>query len=192
MDLQQLLSSSMEKTVRLWDLETRNCLKLFAHNDYVTCIHFNPMDDDYFISGSLDAKVRIWNIPYRHVVDWIDLHEMVTVACDTPDGQSALIGSHKGSYRLYSTDGFQNTNSQIAASFTSDEKDVTSASEDSQVLVWRYEEPRNTGTGKKTIINARGHEHFPYKDVLVAIPWPGIIKGEPPSMPIGNSKRHSK
>ena len=34
MDLQLLLSSSMDKTVRLWDMETKTCLKLFAHNDY--------------------------------------------------------------------------------------------------------------------------------------------------------------
>lgn len=32
--LQHLLSSSMDKTVRLWDIETKSCLKLFAHNDY--------------------------------------------------------------------------------------------------------------------------------------------------------------
>ncbi|KAL3536394.1 hypothetical protein ACH5RR_004855 [Cinchona calisaya] len=98
---QLLLSSSMDKTVRLWDIETKNCLKLFAHNDYVTCIDFNPVDDDYFISGSLDAKVRIWNVPDRQVVDWTDLHEMVTAACYTPDGQGAIIGSHKGSCRSY-------------------------------------------------------------------------------------------
>jgi len=53
----------------------------------VTCIQFNPADDRYFISGSLDAKVRIWSIPDRQVVDWTDLHEMVTSACYTPDGQ---------------------------------------------------------------------------------------------------------
>lgn len=100
---QLLLSSSMDKTVRLWDLETKTCLKLFAHNDYVTCIQFNPTDDSYFISGSLDAKVRIWSVPDRQVVDWTDLHEMVTAACYTPDGQGALIGSHKGSCRMYST-----------------------------------------------------------------------------------------
>ncbi|XP_031252605.1 WD repeat-containing protein 44-like [Pistacia vera] len=101
---QLLLSSSMDKTVRLWDLETKSCLKLFAHNDYVTCIQFNPVDDDYFISGSLDAKVRIWSISQRLVVDWTDLHEMVTAACYTPDGQSAFIGSHKGTCRMYSID----------------------------------------------------------------------------------------
>ncbi|RZR92631.1 hypothetical protein BHM03_00020965, partial [Ensete ventricosum] len=48
---------------------------------------FNPIDDRYFISGSLDEKVRIWSIPDRQIVDWNDLHEMVTAACYTPDGQ---------------------------------------------------------------------------------------------------------
>ncbi|TVU02650.1 hypothetical protein EJB05_51839, partial [Eragrostis curvula] len=102
---QQLLSSSMDKTVRLWDLDTRTCLKMFAHNDYVTCVQFNPVDDGYFISGSLDNKVRIWSVLDRQVVDWSDLNDMVTAACYTPDGQAAIIGSHKGSCRFYKTTG---------------------------------------------------------------------------------------
>jgi WD40 repeat protein len=53
----------------------------------VTCIQFNPTDDRFFISGSLDTKVRIWSIPDRQVVDWNDVREMVTSACYTPDGQ---------------------------------------------------------------------------------------------------------
>lgn len=24
----------MDKTVRMWDMETKSCLKMFAHNDY--------------------------------------------------------------------------------------------------------------------------------------------------------------
>ncbi|XP_074590264.1 uncharacterized protein LOC141846164 [Curcuma longa] len=96
-----LLSSSMDKTVRLWHLSSNSCLKTFTHSDYVTCIQFNPIDDRYFISGSLDAKVRIWSIPNRQIVDWNDLHEMITAACYTPDGQGALIGSHIGNCHLY-------------------------------------------------------------------------------------------
>ncbi|CAO2141133.1 unnamed protein product [Urochloa humidicola] len=100
---QLLLSSSMDKTVRLWDMDTKTCLKMFPHNDYVTCVQFNPADDGYFISGSLDCKVRIWSVPDRQVVDWSDISDMVTAACYTPDGQAAIIGSHKGSCRFYKT-----------------------------------------------------------------------------------------
>ncbi|WOL07201.1 WD repeat-containing protein 44-like [Canna indica] len=100
---QYLLSSSMDKTVRLWHMSNNSCLKVFSHSDYVTCIQFNPVDDRYFISGSLDEKVRIWSIPDRQVVDWTDLHEMVTAACYTPDGQAALVGSHRGNCHLYDT-----------------------------------------------------------------------------------------
>lgn len=53
----------------------------------VTCVQFNPVDDGYFISGSLDSKVRIWSVAERQVVDWSDLDDMVTAACYTPDGQ---------------------------------------------------------------------------------------------------------
>lgn len=61
-----------------------SCLPLWFT---VTCVQFNPLDEDYFISGSLDAKIRIWNISNRQVVEWNDLNEMVTAVCYTPDGQ---------------------------------------------------------------------------------------------------------
>lgn len=57
----------------------------------VTCIQFNPVDEDYFISGSLDSKVRIWNITDRKVVDWTDQKEMVTATCYTPDGKVSIV-----------------------------------------------------------------------------------------------------
>ncbi|KAJ3681084.1 hypothetical protein LUZ60_015573 [Juncus effusus] len=111
---QYILSSSMDKTVRLWDVESKTCVKMFAHNDYVTCVQFNPIDENYFISGSLDAKVRIWSILDRHVVDWVDLHEMVTAASYTPHADAALVGSHKGSCRFFTvSDGKLNQEAQV-------------------------------------------------------------------------------
>ncbi|KAJ1273487.1 hypothetical protein BS78_06G284400 [Paspalum vaginatum] len=100
---QYLISSSMDKTVKLWDITTSTCLKTFSHTDYVTCIQFNPVDDNFFISGSLDEKVRIWNVRDRKIEDWNDLHEMVTAACYSPHGQVALVGSHKGSCHIFDT-----------------------------------------------------------------------------------------
>lgn len=59
--------------------------------DAVTCVHFNPVDDNYFISGSIDGKVRIWAISKCEVVDWIDMREIVTAVCYRPDGQVSLV-----------------------------------------------------------------------------------------------------
>jgi WD40 repeat protein len=50
-----LLSSSMDKTVRLWHLSRLECLCFFRHVDFVSAIAFHPRDDRYFVSASLDG-----------------------------------------------------------------------------------------------------------------------------------------
>ncbi|CAJ1798316.1 unnamed protein product [Sphenostylis stenocarpa] len=230
---QLLLSSSMDKTVRLWDLETKACLKFFAHNDYVTCVQFNPVDEDYFISGSLDAKIRMWNISARLVVDWTDIHEMVTAVSYTPDAQGVLVDyklSQSGTIELRNKKknllkkvtgfqfspnnaaqvlitsgdcrtrvvdssqvvqkfiGFRNASSQISASFSANGRYIICASEDSQVYVWKHEEIRYSGKGRNVIVN-QSHEHFPCKDVSVAIPWGGR-SDQPPQSAAQNPKKN--
>ncbi|KAF8379751.1 hypothetical protein HHK36_029200 [Tetracentron sinense] len=96
-----LLSSSVDKTVRLWQVRCDQCLRVFSHNNYVTCVQFNPVDDNYFISGSIDGKVRIWAVPGCQVVDWTDIREIVTAVCYRPDGQGGIIGTMTGNCRFY-------------------------------------------------------------------------------------------
>ncbi|CAL9008898.1 unnamed protein product [Prunus brigantina] len=96
-----LLSSSVDKTVRLWQVGCDHCLKVFSHSNYVTCVQFNPVDDNYFISGSIDGKVRIWGIPCCQVVDWSDIRDIVTAVCYRPDGQGGIVGSMTGNCRFY-------------------------------------------------------------------------------------------
>ncbi|XP_020593255.1 WD repeat-containing protein 44-like isoform X2 [Phalaenopsis equestris] len=96
-----LLSSSVDKTVRLWQLGCDGCLKVFAHSDYVPCVQFNPMDEKYFVSGSIDGKVRIWEIPTCRVVNWTDAKQIVTAICYCPDGKGVVVGSIMGDCRFY-------------------------------------------------------------------------------------------
>ncbi|KAA8526110.1 hypothetical protein F0562_007790 [Nyssa sinensis] len=96
-----LLSSSVDKTVRLWQVGQDQCLRVFSHNNYVTCIEFNPVDDNYFISGSIDGKVRIWEVRGCQVVDWTDIREIVTAVCYCPGGKGGIIGSMDGNCRFY-------------------------------------------------------------------------------------------
>lgn len=53
----------------------------------MTCVEFNPVDDNYFISGSIDGKVRIWDVHSCQVIDWIDLGDIITAVCYNPDGK---------------------------------------------------------------------------------------------------------
>ncbi|TKY60413.1 WD repeat-containing protein 44 [Spatholobus suberectus] len=100
-----LLSSSMDKTVRLWQIGCNQCLNVFHHNDYVTCIQFNPIDKNNFISGSIDGKVRIWGIREERVIDWADIRDVISAVSYQQDGKGFVVGSVTGTCRFFVASG---------------------------------------------------------------------------------------
>jgi WD40 repeat protein len=102
-----LLSSSMDKTVRLWHVSRNDSILTFNHNDHVPSIVFHPKDDRYFLAGSLDSKLRLWSIATKSVAYMVQVPDMITAVGFTPDGKHAMAGCLSGLCTFYETEGLK-------------------------------------------------------------------------------------
>ncbi|KAF4517048.1 hypothetical protein B566_EDAN004668 [Ephemera danica] len=149
-----ILSSSMDKTVRLWHISRKECLCCFQHIDFVTAIVFHPRDDRYFLSGSLDGKLRLWNIPDKKVAfavvgsydgrcvfyttEQLKYHTQIHVRSSR--GRNSQGRKITGIEPMPGEDKYKgcvNISSQIRASFSHDGKYITSGSENQTIYIWR-------------------------------------------------------
>ncbi|KAF8105902.1 hypothetical protein N665_0152s0037 [Sinapis alba] len=100
-----LLSASKDKTVRLWRVGSDECLHVFHHNNYVTCVQFNPVNKNNFISGSIDGKARIWGLSEERVVAWTDARDSISAICYQHNGNGFVVGCITGDCRFYQISG---------------------------------------------------------------------------------------
>lgn len=102
-----LLSTSMDKTVKLWHISRDDCLCTFKHKDLVTKVAFHPTDDRFFLAGSLDMNLRLWSIPDKSVAFSVHLPDLITAVTFSPDGKMAIAGLLNGLCMIYETEGLK-------------------------------------------------------------------------------------
>lgn len=102
-----LLSSSMDKTVRLWHVADANCLARFDHPDMVTAVHFHPRDDTVFLTGCFDEYLRLYKVTHAGTLDWTETRGIITSARFSNDGRLVLAGSHNGKLSIFDVDRLQ-------------------------------------------------------------------------------------
>ncbi|GMM38407.1 Laf1 protein [Saccharomycopsis crataegensis] len=100
-----LLSSSMDRTVRLWHVDRNECLQVYEHSDFVTCAKFHPADDRFFVSGSLDKKVRLWSILDKNISYQSEVSHMITACEFYPKGDYVIVGTINGMVFAFETRG---------------------------------------------------------------------------------------
>ena len=61
-DSQILASGSFDTSIRLWNVQTGQCLNVLqGHTEAVFAIRFSP-DDRTLASGSLDETIKLWDV----------------------------------------------------------------------------------------------------------------------------------
>lgn len=140
-----LASGSQDKTIQLWDINTRSHLKtLTGHEDGITAVVYSP-DGNTLASGSQDGTIRLW---HAHTGDLmlppIEETGQVTSLAYSPDGNLLASGSEDANAvhvwnaqtgkRLQTFTG--HTQSVNAVVFSPDGETLASVSEDGTILLW--------------------------------------------------------
>lgn len=97
-----VVSSSDDKTVKLWDGRTRACVRTFYdHTDCVNLADFNP-DATCIASASADHTVKLWDMRTQQLLQHYDAHDAAVSALSFhPSGSYLLTSSADATLKLW-------------------------------------------------------------------------------------------
>ncbi|HWO20792.1 MAG TPA: AAA family ATPase [Kofleriaceae bacterium] len=146
-DGRRVLSASVDRTLKLWDLETgRLAVTLEGHADAVLACAVTP-DGRRAISGSVDRTLKVWDLAAGRAVATLEGHTGWVRACAvTPDGSRAVSASDDRTLEVWDLPAGRriatlsgHTDWVTACAITPDGRRVISASDDRTLKVWDLE-----------------------------------------------------
>jgi WD40 repeat protein len=159
-DNKTLLSSSNDKTVRLWDMETRQLLHLLTgHRERVKCVGISP-DGQLLLSCSADSYVKAWDrelLTHKKTADSCYIIKassqpitLVSALPISPDPQRPIFatGTAHGRVTLWNleTGKWQHTfqahrNPVRSLAFSADGQWLASGSQNHTIKLWDLNDP---------------------------------------------------
>jgi hypothetical protein len=145
-DGRRAVSGSDDKTLRVWDLESGQCLRtLTGHTAGVTSVSVTP-DGRRAVSGSRDKTLRVWDLESGQCLRTLQGHsDDVNSVSVTPDGRRAVSGSRDKTLRVWDLE-----SGECLAVFQSSGGGIKSLAVHSQLLVL------GTHTGLMEFLEMRG------------------------------------
>jgi RNA polymerase sigma factor (sigma-70 family) len=139
-----IASGSLKGTIRLWDAETGQELRVLSgHTGAAASLAFSP-DGKTLASGSWDRSIRLWEVASGKEIRRMDGHEagVVSIAF-SPDGKKLLSGSSDRTARLWDAENgqelvqLQGHEGEVnSAAFSHDGKLVATGSTDKTARLW--------------------------------------------------------
>jgi WD40 repeat protein len=154
-DSKTLLTGSCDKTARLWDLSSDQCIHTLNHPGPVTAVAFSP-DDKVFATGTDDGIIRLWDATAGRPIVALKHHSSaIRKIAFSPDGKIVASGSKDTTARLWEASTarpfgppLRHAGGVSDISFTPDGKKLVTAGADENVRLWPIPAPKG-GTAKQ-------------------------------------------
>ncbi|MEO8073825.1 MAG: caspase family protein, partial [Acidobacteriota bacterium] len=146
-----LASAGKDKTVKLWDVETRQEIRtLNGHSDWINSVAFSP-DGKLLASASKDETIKLWNVENGQEIKTLAGHsDWVRAVAFSPDGKILASAGKDKTIKLWNVE----TGTEIktlsghsetvwSISFSPNGEFLASGSDDKTVKLW------NVASGKE-------------------------------------------
>lgn len=138
-----LASGSGDQTVKLWDVDTGECIRTLKENSPVRSVAFSP-DGKILAIGSDDGTVRLWDVGTWQCFRTLNEHKnWVWSVAFSPDGKILATGSEDKTVRLWDvrTGNCLNTLEKhggcvSSVAFSPDDITLASSSADQTINLW--------------------------------------------------------
>jgi len=135
-----ILSSSVDRTIRLWDATIEG---VQGSQDYVMVVQI-PNHIEHIVSGSTNGKVALWKTDDGSLMYEVDVHHGIILSLAfTHDDKLIASASADHTICILNTDNGSNvatlkghTDEVYTVQFSSDDTLLVSASPDAQVIIW--------------------------------------------------------
>jgi WD40 repeat protein len=101
-DGKTLVSASADTTIKLWNLDTGQCLNtLTGHNSSIESIAITP-DREMLVSASADTTIKLWSLATGKCLNTLDKHtKTIRSIAINPDDRRLVSGSADGTIRFW-------------------------------------------------------------------------------------------